>query len=261
MQEVVILKGHKDVTSKKAKSLPYEDTPQIERYRHDLRSINAWIEEADLQLNSDGVTTVPYDRRLRRLFNNGSFSDGGRLFGGFWMAMSKVNRPQISLDGKPMITLDYSQMGPRILYGLVGQPFDDGDAYSLPDMETYRDGVKRMFGAMMFYKKPMRRFPNGLDEFVGSGINAKRVSDAILAKHPLIKHLFYGGLGLSCMFKESEILIEVLLRLRDLRIVALPIHDAIMVSEDMEDIATKVMLEVFRARTGIDGLVKVETNQ
>jgi hypothetical protein len=177
------------------------------------------------------------------------------------MQMNKVDRQQISLDGKPMITLDYSQMGPRILYGLVGQPFDDGDAYSLPGMEAYRDGVKRMFGAMMFYKKPMRQFPDGLEEFAGSGITAKRVSDAILAKHPSIKHLFYSGLGLTCMFKESEILMEVLLRLKALQIVALPIHDAIMVSEDMQDTATVVMMEVFRTMTGIDGLVKVETNQ
>jgi len=261
LQEVVILKGLKDVSSKKAKSQPYEDTPQIEQYRQDLRSINAWIEEADLQLNSDGVTTVPYDRRLRRLFNNGNFGEGGRLFGGFWMAMSKVNRLQISLDGKLMITLDYSQMGPRILYGLAGRPFDDEDAYSLPGMEAYRDGVKRMFGAMMFYKKPMRQFPDGLEEFAGTGITARKVSDAILAKHPLIKHLFYSGLGLACMFKESEILMRVLLQLKTLQIVALPIHDAIMVSEDMEVTATAVMLEVFRTMTGIDGLVKVETNQ
>lgn len=261
LQEVLILKRRKDDGSKNAKSLPYEDTPQTERYRADLRSINSWIAQADLQLVSDGVTTAPYVRRLRRVFNNGSFSEGGRLFGGFWIAMSKVDRQQIRLDGKPMITLDYSQMGPRILYGLVGQPFDDGDAYSLPGMETYRDGVKRMFGAMMFSKKPMRQFPDGLEEFVGSGITAKRVSDAILAKHTLIKHLFYSGLGLTCMFKESEILMEVLLRLRALQIVALPIHDAIMIREDMEEVATTVMLKVFRTMTGIDGLVKVETDQ
>lgn len=261
LQEVLILKGVKDDGSKNAKSLPYEDTPQTEQYRDDLRSINSWIAQADLQLDSDGVTAVPHDRRLRRVFNNASFNEGGRIFGGFWMPMSKAKRQEVRLDGKPMITLDYSQMGPRILYGLVGQPFDDGDAYSLPSMEAYRDGVKRMFGAMMFYKTPMRQFPKGLDEFIGSGITAKRVSDAILVKHPLIKHLFYGGLGLSCMFKESEILMEVLLRLRGLQIVALPIHDAIMVSEDMQDTASVVMLEVFRTMTGIDGLVKVETNQ
>jgi hypothetical protein len=70
-----------------------------------------------------------------------------------------------------------------------------------------------------------------------------------------IAHLVEKDVGFSLMFDESEILVDVLLRLASAGITALPIHDAILVRSAARDEAKKAMVEAFRARTGYPGEV------
>ena len=81
---------------------------------------------------------------------------------------------------------------------------------------------------------------------------------AIYAKHEGIKHLFGTGVGMRAMFIESQILIAVLLELIDRRVVALPIHDAIIVALPHQEQVKRVMLETFRRIAGVEGRVEVE---
>ena len=51
--------------------------------------------------------------------------------------------------------------------------------------------------------------------------------------------------------EESDILVDVLEALRSVGIVALPVHDAVVVRDDNADKAKAVMKKVFRGHTGI----------
>ena len=51
--------------------------------------------------------------------------------------------------------------------------------------------------------------------------------------------------------KESDILVDVLETLRSEGIVALPVHDAVIVMDEHHLQATKIMKEVFEGHTGI----------
>ena len=51
---------------------------------------------------------------------------------------------------------------------------------------------------------------------------------------------------------ESDILIAVLLRLLDLGIVALPMHDGLMVRHEEAERAERVMCEVSKAQAGYE---------
>ena len=51
--------------------------------------------------------------------------------------------------------------------------------------------------------------------------------------------------------KESDILVDVLEALRSEGIVALPVHDAVIVMDEHHLQATKIMKEVFEGHTGI----------
>lgn len=57
---------------------------------------------------------------------------------------------------------------------------------------------------------------------------------------------------------ESEVLIDALLELKSREIAALPIHDAVIIPEDLQQEATEVMAEAFRQHTGQRGEVSVE---
>ena len=59
-------------------------------------------------------------------------------------------------------------------------------------------------------------------------------------------HKFYVGIGHYLQYLESQILIKVLLGLKDLGIHALPIHDAVVVGRAWVDMSKELMEQVFR---------------
>ena len=70
-------------------------------------------------------------------------------------------------------------------------------------------------------------------------------------KHPEIYPQLTSGIGMQLFREESDILVDVLEALRSVGIVALPIHDAVVVRDDNSDKAKAVMKKVFKEHTGI----------
>jgi hypothetical protein len=63
--------------------------------------------------------------------------------------------------------------------------------------------------------------------------------------------LSHEGIGMQLFRKESNILVDVLETLRSEGIVALPVHDDVVVRDDNSDKAKAVIKKVFREHTGI----------
>lgn len=59
------------------------------------------------------------------------------------------------------------------------------------------------------------------------------------------------NMGMQLFRKESDILVDVLLKLKAQSVVALPIHDAVLVADEDKETAVRVMKEVFKKHTGI----------
>ena len=55
------------------------------------------------------------ERTVRRIFNNGSFEEGGRFYGGWWERIPSRCRPHITIVGMPTVEMDYSAIQPRLL--------------------------------------------------------------------------------------------------------------------------------------------------
>ena len=68
-------------------------------------------------------------------------------------------------------------------------------------------------------------------------------------------HKFYVGI---IQYLESQILIKVLLGLKDLGIHALPIHDAVVVGRAWVDMSRQLMEQVFLDMTNMESWVQVE---
>ena len=67
----------------------------------------------------------------------------------------------------------------------------------------------------------------------------------------MIFPLMTSGRGMQLFRKESDILVEVLEALRSEGIIALPVHDAVIVMEEYEQTTITIMKKVFRDHTGI----------
>ena len=105
-----------------------------------VRRVNTRLMEADIGFIDDGALPVidPYVRTLRRYFSqlpgqSVEFQSGGRLFGGFWMNLSKSRRKSIRLNGEPPALLDYSNMFANLLYAEIGEFPPEGDLYDSQD--------------------------------------------------------------------------------------------------------------------------------
>lgn len=242
----------------------YADTPDTERYRHELETINQWLAAADLRFEPLGIpgphTSFDiHDRRLRRIFTQARFTSGGRMFGGFWQQLRKHERRQgLRIAGEKAVELDYGQVGARILYGMAGHLPSSDDLYSMHGYNQQRDGIKKVMSAMIFAEARRDSFPKGTKKLFRKTDKIGEVVDAIEAKHPLIKDQFHKGLGHDAQFIESSILVDVLLDLRAKGVVALPIHDAVMVPASKMSITEEIMLRVFNAHAHVQGTVTVE---
>ena len=155
-EEIIVLKAAKGHPNDEPRYIDYEDTETTNAYRSDLRAINRWLDEADIEFitSVDGAEVDTTARRLRRVFNNGSFEEGGRLWGGFWMNLSKTaRRNDLYIDGEAIAELDYGQMALRLLYGHVGAELPEGDLYAVPGLESYREGVKKVINSALYADK------------------------------------------------------------------------------------------------------------
>ncbi|CAG9168955.1 hypothetical protein [Cupriavidus pampae] len=257
--ETIILKEANNGPLDRGERIQYTDTADTDRYRDEMRRINIFLREADINLLPTSKPVDVNDRFLVRIFNDGSFARGGRLFGGFWQNISRSDRHDFLLiDDSDTVTLDYGQMAPRILYGLKGVQPHFEDAYTIPGLEDYRTGMKKVFNSMIHPEKKLSRKPRGTKSFLPPTMSIQEITEAIMAFHSPIEDLFFAGRGMEVFFIESQILVAVLIKLLDLGIVALPIHDAIVVAAHHQAQAQSIMLDTFSAMTGAQGLVSIE---
>jgi hypothetical protein len=207
---------------------------------------------------------TPHHRGLRRIFN-GSWEEGGRLFGGYWQTMPRADRfRNIRIAGEPVALVDYSQLFLRLAYAEAGAEPPPGDLYDVtgedalrPAWKRLRDARKRLVNALFFRSAPLKQWPGAtVDETremrnaFPPGTKPRDAIDDIKRKHPTIAHLFERGHGLRFMRQESDLIVTVTLALFSRGIVALPIHDAVLVPEKHTAAARAVMEQEALRLTG-----------
>ncbi|WP_058319468.1 hypothetical protein, partial [Thalassovita mediterranea] len=259
--ELIELKSHPVSRTKRGELIDYRETTLTTRMRSQMREINTYLRIAEIEYIGPNAVDIN-KRQLRRVFTRQKFESGGRLFGGFWQLMGKRDRLfHININGEDAVELDYGQVMPRLVYALAGVNPTMDDLYAIEGFERCRPGVKRVASSMLFVDAPLSRFPQETRHLFPQSIKVSDVTDAIISSHPDIAAYFFTGIGHRCQFLESEILIEVLLTLMSMNIVALPIHDAIIVPASSAAQAKAVMLEVFKKRTGQEGAVELITKE
>ena len=254
-EEVLVLRAPKRHSNSIAEYQEYEDDEATLALRQQMADINAWLDTADISCSHPKVD--PAYRRLRRIFNNSNFAQGGRLYGGFWQAMSSDERQEhILIEDDCCVELDYGQMSLLLLYAeaQAQNHVPSGDLYDLSDYgipTECRKGIKKVMQAIINSPEAPRRLPKGSRKHFPPRINVKDILRAVEKKHPVIFPLMTSGIGMQLFRKESDILVDVLLTLKTQGIVGLPIHDAVVVRDDNADQAEAVMKQVFREHTGI----------
>ncbi len=258
----------------------YRDNATTKAMRAQLRRLNGFLAGADIAFVPDGVAPAvnDRDRRLSRRFFIGPddkprFDRGGRLFGGFWLNLGADRRHAIRIEGEPVGDLDFQSMFCRLAYAELGRTPPEGDLYALPGLEGYRSGVKLALNTLFWDETRRRKYwPEGMGVGMGDDGAAKerpngfagafkgrlpagwenpaRLIGAILERHPGLEPALGRSLGATLMFRESQIMVACLSELMAGDVVALPLHDGLMVAHSRKAQAKATMERVTVRMTG-----------
>ncbi len=227
--------------------LPIPKTNDNKVRTEEMREVNTYLRDVEVTCDHPFDPTQCY---LVRIFNNGGFDEGGRLYMGWWQSLPSKARKSIKIEGQTTVELDFAQMHPTMLYGeYASGALLKKDPYEVPGPP--RKAAKKLFNAMVNASGKLRQWPEGLD----GKIMKMTVSEAqavVLKKHHTIASAFYTGAGLRLQRQDSDMMVAILLELFRQDIPALPVHDSVIVSKHHVEIVTSVMRRQFKEKLGLE---------
>lgn len=283
---VVRLRGPKDEYGK-ADELGFERDPSIESWIEDLCRWNeaAHISELSLEVSVPIQSKIVrqfnanlaswrepklkqlelFDSTLVRIFNEGSFDRGGRMYGGWWQSIPASFRSAIMIDGEETIELDYSGMSVRMLYHLYGIEYGD-DPYALPELENYaleqglpanhfRPAIKQYFAAMLNGDAETHFEKVRLSRSFEPKFRRHEIQSMIERKHHPIASEFQRGIGLWLQRLDSDIALDVMTGLLASGVLALPVHDSFIVKKRFESELKAEMIRAYQSKMGFSPII------
>ncbi|MGQ0621533.1 MAG: hypothetical protein ACT4QA_16705 [Panacagrimonas sp.] len=291
VRESIVLKGEKDPVTKIAPFIEYDDEEegdQPRRWRDNLAIINKQIASSTLGITLDAATLkrlrINFEHKhLYRVFNNGDWNQGGRFYGGWWIGLKNREpyhfRRHITIDGKPVVEVDYSQIHPTFLYATAGVHTIErrgvrvavpGEGLKVPADSYTIDGLDRGDAKTVFNTMLNVRSPKGIFQAVRNAAIEDEREDArqkaqlagieyvepdathriaaytrciqpILQAHPGIADAFGTGIGLLLQNKDSQMAEAVMLELAGSGITVLPVHDSFIVRAEYEGMLLTIM--------------------
>jgi hypothetical protein len=183
-------------------------------------------------------------------------ANGRRFYAAYMNRPSAERLERIRIGGRRVVEVDYSCQHLTIIYRSLGLCLE-GDAYDLGLCPELRPIIKRVTNAMI-----CARSVQGAVTGVRNDLRAQGVTEAdlgvsltalaarIAARHAPIRAAFGRGLGPLLQLVDSEVMRAVLNACRAADIVALPVHDAVIVPEDRERETAEIMRRAFASVTG-----------
>lgn len=253
--------------------IDYQDTKETRRFREEVRSVNAFLAEANIAFLDDGAGRVNAgERRLRRYFSllpgqtRPRFDQGGRLFGAFWSNLDRDRRrASLRIDGEPIVEVDANALFTRLAYARLGLPLADADPYdavasklTAAGFECQRASIKRAVNAM-FFGLQGARWPLDVEADMPPGLTVAKMRAAVLACLPELAAFFDNAAdttatpppGFGFMFTESQIALAVMRRLIEQGVVGLPLHDGILCARSKAETVRAALKEAALEVAGV----------
>ncbi len=267
----------------------YIDTERTDRMRRQIRKINASLAKTKITVgpNAPGVTTFDsiveiwrekqtgkttftrLDMRLRQLHRPflDDWTHGGRLYGHWVQNCPKEIRPHLLINGEATIELDFAALHPCFSFADAGCVLAEGqDPYLIHRREGPiqwdRAIAKRAFNIML--NAPNRRKAEGAIAakcFASPSDNnpqasARQLMRDIKAAHPGLGHLWHTGIGTHYQYRDSKMMVLILLDLLKANIQGIPIHDSVIVQRKHEALVRKVMEDSARQEGVLNPVIR-----
>ena len=247
-------------------AIPEAHREAVEPIRARVAALNAHLAAARIE----GCRAPVLVRRFRH-----GLQLGGRLYAKGTDSVTTIRAPErldIRVNGEPVAEVDISASHLTIFLALAGSPQPQGDPYALAGLP--RAAVKFWTTTSLGAGKPMRRWAdNPPAETVG--LNAALVGAAVLAVYPALRDMpaiLPAGLvasvpgerrgwavGQFIAWHESEAIMEAMERLQAGGVVALPVHDSLVVPLSAAGRAEEALRGAYHARFTFSPRLNVHT--
>lgn len=269
-QDLELVRERNDTILRSRYKISFDEALTLNRdYWNKMDIDSCQTETKQKCFNRVGLTRIYKAGLMGRWFQRGKMS---------FQQLSEGEREKLLLNGEKVAEIDYSAMHPHILYAWEYKqcPKDfyesvmnqcgctrfvakniiliavNADSY----IQTSRAVNNNSWEERRANRKRAIPEPVLYDELKKTNLKPKDVVEAIKEAHPNIAKYIYSALANKLMLVESDIMTSVLLRLMELGIPALPVHDSVIVPSRCEDVARRVMREVSMEYTGFVFAIK-----
>jgi hypothetical protein len=229
---------------------PYQNSRDTDRWRKQVLRFNEALSSTSIELDgkliSEGDAVWVRDEdgddrmvngtatlSLHRVWNE-NWQRNGRLYGCWVQNLPKENRRTLLLNGEPVAEPDYPALHCGLIYDLAGKPMPD-KPFEIDGFE--RSEVKRAFYTMV--NAPS--WDSARRAIWQHSPRWKELMPAIAQKHSAVKEALCSGIGARLMCIDATIMCRNLTDLNREGIIALPIHDSVIVQAKYEGRAFEIM--------------------
>ena len=201
---------------------------------------------------SDRLTIDFTSINLHRVFNNSSWKEGGRFYGGWWQNIPKELRKHIEINRKETVEVDYSGHHIRILYAKKGLLPPD-DPY---DLEGFGRDIQKQTLLIMINAETRT---SAIRAIVKDVIRPPfPIMEELEKRHAEIKEYFFTGAGLWLMYEDSILTERIMLLMLERGAAVLPVHDSFIVRTSYEEELQEVMEIAFEEIYGKKASLKTK---
>ena len=247
----------------KGRRINFRHTAETRRLEQDIRELNKFLVGFRL--------TGGEHEGYIRVFNNGSWNAGGRLYsvgGRSYQQMHETKRHKMTINGEPVAEIDIKASQLTIYHAKIGEPLEgSNDPYARAGIDRWvaKKWVVISFGkgapltkwpdeAVEDYKEHKREHKKETGHDLPDLPGAKNVARKMLKTFPALEKLGYDlELWADLQFREAEAVIgTVLILMRSHGVPSLSMHDGIIVPRSKADLAKGTLKHEFRRVIGVD---------
>ena len=233
-QKKIKVRGSKN---KIKEDIPYQDNNETRSFRKLMVDYNNLLNETHIDVlnipksgirfgNSKYPVKINQNKKfMRRIFNSKDFSEGGRIYGGFWQQLNSEWRSRIMIDSFPTTEVDYSGLGIQTIYDKYEIPKNiEIDAYDLEPVGydygkySYKELRPLLKYALMImlnssnYGVSLYAIRDKIrkDDELPRDINLVELIEAFTKRHEPISQYFYKSMGGIQYRIDSEICAKII---------------------------------------------------
>jgi len=230
----------------------------VVRYRSELRAHDPRGEE---RVQAGDLTAL----HLYRVFKD-DWRHGGRVYGGWWINLPKLERANLTILGDPVVELDYAQLHPTLLFARAGIELNF-DPYEIPGLigPHVRSLGKRTFNRLVNRTArseggcglPLHPSAEDRDQ-LPDGVAFSSYLQRFVERLNPVCAWFGTGEGVRLQREDSDLALGILETLDVKDIPVLPVHDSFIVRRKDEGILREAMIDMFRRRYGFSPQIRSE---